>query len=219
MKFLAVRIKKALYSIYLRLFLNPKGMGFCGRNVVIDPSVLIIGRHNLYMHDNTNIYGNSTIMCTRAKFIMKKNAGASFGLTVVTGNHMAIVGRWSKGITDQDKDNHPKGKNYDRDIIVNEDVRMGTNVTLLAGANIGRGAFIGSGSVCRRDVPPYAVTMGNPAKVVGFIFTPDEIIEHEKVLYTLEERLPYEVLKKNYEKYFLENRAAIAEFKDLLITR
>ena len=146
---------------------------------------------------------------------MKKNAGASRGLTVVTGNHMAIVGRWSKGITDDDKDKQPESYWYDKDIIVNEDVRMGTNVTLLSGVNIGRGAFIGSGSVCRKNVPPYAVVIGNPAKVIRFIFTPDEIIEHEKILYDEEERLPYDFLQKNYQEYYLDRINEIKVFKNL----
>lgn len=204
-----------MHSLYFRCFLIPQRMGFCGKNVIIDPSVLVNGIHNLYMYDNTNIYGRSTILCTRAKFIMKKNAGASRGLTVVTGNHMAIVGRWSKEITDNDKDRHPDAKRYDKDIIVNEDVRMGTNVTLLSGVNIGRGAFIGSGSVCRKNVPPYSVVIGNPAKVIRFIFTPEEIIEHEKVLYKEEERLPLEFLQKNYKEYYLDRINEIKEFKNL----
>ncbi|KAA6303732.1 MAG: Streptogramin A acetyltransferase [Candidatus Ordinivivax streblomastigis] len=69
---------------------------------------------------------------------------------------------------------------------------------------VGRGAIVGAGAVCRKSVPPYAVVIGNPARIIKFKFTPDEVIEHEKVLYPEEERLPLDLLKENYDKYFVK---------------
>ena len=93
-----------------------------------------------------------------------------------------------------------------QDITVAEDVWMATNVTLLMGAHIGRGAVIGAGSVIRSKVPPYAIVMGNPAMIVGFKFNPEQVIEHEKALYPPEERLPLDLLEKNYKKYLRTER-------------
>ena len=59
------------------------------------------------------------------------------------------------------------------------------------------------------------MVIGNPAKVVGFSFTPEEIIEHEKVLYPEEERLPLELLEKNYNKYFISRIKEIKQFTRL----
>jgi acetyltransferase-like isoleucine patch superfamily enzyme len=215
MKFILGRWIKMLYEFYSKCFLNSRDMGFCGKNVVIDPSVMIVGKHNLFMHDNTRLLGNSTILCTRAKFIIKKNSGAATGLTVVTGNHMSVVGRWTRDLTDEDKDRHPEGKNFDKDVIINEDVWIASNVTLLLGTTIGRGAIIGSGTVCRNNVPPYSIVIGNPAKVVGFKFTPNEIIEHEKSLYPEEERLSLDYLKKNYKEYYLDRYKEALKFSRL----
>jgi len=204
-----------LYSFYSKCFFNPKKMGFCGKDVIIDPSVKIQGVHNLYMHDNSKLFGDSDILCTRAKFIMKKNSGAATGLTVVTGNHMSVVGRWTSEVTDEDKDKAPEGTSYDKDVIVSEDVWLASNVTLLMGITIGRGAIVGSGSVIRNNIPPYSIAIGNPAKVVGFKFTPSEIIEHEKVLYPEEERLSIDYLKKNYKVYYLDRYKEILKFTKL----
>ena len=190
-------------------------MGFCGDNVTIGHSVNIIGINNLYMYDNTKLHSSSNIFCTRAKFIMKRNSGAGGGLTVVTGNRLSIKGRWFLDVTDKDKDLHHGRKSFDRDIVVNEDVWIGTNVTLLSGTIVGRGAILGSGVVCRNDIPPYTIVIGNPAKVVGFRFTPNEIIEHEKALYEPGDRLSLEFLAKNYKKYFLDRIKKIAEFTKL----
>jgi serine acetyltransferase len=102
-----------------------------------------------------------------------------------------------------------------KDVVVEEDVGIYSNVTLLSGITIGRGAVIGSGSVCRRSIPPYAIVAGNPAKVIGFRFSPEEVIEHEKVLYPETERLQFELLQKNYQKYFLSRHKEIKSFLSL----
>ena len=69
------------------------------------------------------------------------------------------------------------------------------------------------GSVCIRNVPPYSVVMGNPAKVISFLMTPDEIVEYELKKYSAEERLPKEELEKTYNKYYINK---IKEIKDFL---
>jgi acetyltransferase-like isoleucine patch superfamily enzyme len=53
-------------------------------------------------------------------------------------------------------------------IHIGSDVWMGGHVKVLAGVTIGRGAVIGAGSVVTRDVPPYAVAVGVPAKVIAY---------------------------------------------------
>ena len=71
----------------------------------------------------------------------------------------------------------------DKDIVVEDDVWIGANVTLLPGTIIGRGATVGAGSVVRTKIPPYAIVAGNPAKVVGFAFSHEQVVEHEKKIY------------------------------------
>ncbi|MDC0118973.1 hypothetical protein OAI06_03900, partial [Schleiferiaceae bacterium] len=82
----------------------------------------------------------------------------------------------------------------------------------LKGVNIGRGALIGSGTVCRKSVPPYAIVMGNPAKVVGFKFRPDEIVEHERLLYPEDERLDLKTVMSNYQKHFIDRIQEIRRY-------
>ena len=52
-------------------------------------------------------------------------------------------------------------------VIIEDDVWIGPNSTILKGVRIGAGAFIEPGSLVTRDVPPRARVMGNPAQVVG----------------------------------------------------
>lgn len=60
-------------------------------------------------------------------------------------------------------------------VIVENDVFIGANVTVLDGAKIGNGAIIGAGAVVAKDIPPYAIAVGVPAKVVKYRFTEEHI--------------------------------------------
>ena len=168
--------------------------------------------NNLYMDENTNIDGNAVIMNTHAKVIFKKNSGAAIGFTAITGNHMSVVGLNLKQVSEEVKNELDVNHEMDKDIVVEEDVWIASHVTLLSGAHLGRGCEVGAGSVVRGNIPPYAVVIGNPCKVVGFRFTPEEVLEHEKTQYDENERLPLILLNKNYEKYYLNRINEIKQF-------
>lgn len=198
---------RGLVQIYRSYFaIRRRKFGYIGRNVKLIPPLKIVNPSNVYLYDNTKI-SNATILAVNAKFIMKRYSGSTSGLMVLTGDHSMPIGRFYRSITESEK---PQG--LDKDIIVEEDVWIGTNVTLLCGVHVGRGAVIGAGSVIRSNIPPYAKVIGNPAKVVGFRYSPDEIIEHEKILYSEDERLPKEQLEKNYQKYYVERIGEIKHY-------
>lgn len=84
---------------------------------------------------------------------------------------------------------HPRHRG---DIIIGNDVWIGYGAKILSGTTIGDGAVIGFNSVVTKDVPPYAIVVGNPSKIIRYRFSP-ELIEklllikwwdwtHEKVL-------------------------------------
>lgn len=175
-------------------------------------NVTVFNPNNLYMEDNTNINPGAVIINTNARFILKKGSGAAHGLTVSTGNHMSIPGLLMKQVTDKTKMKSDVNHEYDNDVVVEEDVWIASNVTLLSGVVIGRGSIVGAGSVVRKNTPPYSVVVGNPAKIVGFRFTPEEVIEHEMNLYPENERLPLEILENNYNKYYINRIKDIKSF-------
>jgi acetyltransferase-like isoleucine patch superfamily enzyme len=51
-------------------------------------------------------------------------------------------------------------------IVVEDDVWIGCNALILSGVTIGRGAIVGAGTVVSKDIPPYSIVVGNPARVI-----------------------------------------------------
>lgn len=189
-----LRLKHAL-GIFHHYYIKPNTtkLGHFGKNATLGIPADLKKPQNIYLYDHARLGRRSTIMTMgNSKFIMKRESGAAEGLTVITSNHKQQVGTF-RTVGNSD--------NIYKDIIVEEDVWIGINVTLLAGAHIGRGAIIGACSVVTKEIPPYAVAVGNPAKVVKFKWSIDDIIKHENQLYDENERIPREVLEKNYHEW------------------
>lgn len=60
-------------------------------------------------------------------------------------------------------------------VIIGNDVWIGANVLVKGGIKISDGAIIGAGSYVNKDIPPYAIAVGSPAKVIKYRFSEDEI--------------------------------------------
>ena len=132
---------------------------------VIPSNVVIYNKNNLYMEENTSIGEDSVIMNPRASFIMKKYSFSARELLVIDGNHMPVVGMPMIMVTDEIKDSLSEGALYNKSVIVEEDVWIGARVTLLSGVTIGRGSIVAAGAVVTKDVPPYSIVGGVPAKI------------------------------------------------------
>lgn len=61
------------------------------------------------------------------------------------------------------------------DVVIGNDVWIGHEATILSGVTLGDGVVVGARSVVRQDAPPYAFVVGNPARVAGFRFSPEQI--------------------------------------------
>lgn len=70
---------------------------------------------------------------------------------------------------------------YNPPIVIGNDVWLGYNSCILPGVTIGNGAIVGSGAVVTKDIPPYAIAVGSPARVIRFRFDEKQISLLEKV--------------------------------------
>lgn len=90
-------------------------------------------------------------------------------------------------------------------IIVEDDVWIGMNTLILSGVKIGKGAVIGAGSVVSKDIPSYAIAVGNPCKVIKYRFS-EEIrekvnkIKFENITENLKEKFYTEITEDNIDE-------------------
>lgn len=118
------------------------------------------------------------IISTRAQVVLHDNIMFGAGVTIITGDHRYdIVGRTMKSITDAEK--LPEN---DMNVEIMSDVWIGANATILKGVTIGEGSIVAACSLVTKDVPPYSIVGGIPAKVIGRRFSDEDIIRHKEIL-------------------------------------
>lgn len=114
-----------------------------GQNVVVSPGV-ILGR-NVKVQNNVSIY--TGVICEDDVFL-----GPSMVFTNVINPRSAVNRKAEYAKT-----------------IVGRGASIGANATIVCGNNIGEFAFIGAGAVVTKEVPAYALVVGNPAKHIGWM--------------------------------------------------
>jgi acetyltransferase-like isoleucine patch superfamily enzyme len=140
---------------------------------------------------NDVLIGNGAILVASESKIKIGNK-VMFGpnVTIIGGNHnTSVVGQFMYDV-------HDKRPEDDQDVIIEDDVWIGSCAIILKGVRVGRGSIIAAGAVVTRDVPPYTICGGVPARVLSVRFSIDTIQVHEAALYAPEQRLsPGELMK------------------------
>lgn len=165
-------------------FFIKRGMGSCGKNVMIKPSTSVFkGIENFHFEGDLKIARYAVIYSTEAKVFIGKKVDIAPYLKIITGNHR--IDKVGYFMFDNNFEKRPED---DKDVIIKGDAWLGINVTILSGVTVGRGSIISAGAIVTKSCPPYSIMVGSPAKVLRFRFTVSEILEHEKMLYNAEER-------------------------------
>ena len=92
-------------------------------------------------------------------------------------------------------------------LIIGNDVWIGAHVRLMGGVHIGNGAVIGAGAVVAKDVPPYAIVVGNPARVIKYRFDEETIARLQRIKW-------WNWKKEDIERYIPEFNNDMAAFLD-----
>jgi UDP-2-acetamido-3-amino-2,3-dideoxy-glucuronate N-acetyltransferase len=114
-----------------------------GQNVVISPGVKL--GNNVKVQNNVSIY--TGVICEDDVFL-----GPSMVFTNVINPRSAII-----------------RKDQYKETVVKKGASIGANATIVCGHNIGEFAFVGAGAVVTKQVPAFALVVGNPAKQIGWI--------------------------------------------------
>jgi UDP-2-acetamido-3-amino-2,3-dideoxy-glucuronate N-acetyltransferase len=150
-----------------------------GQNVVISPEVVL--GNNVKIQNNVSLYTGVT--CGDDVFL-----GPSCVFTNVTNPRSAVNrrGQYSK--------TH-----------VGNGASIGANATIVCGHDIGEYAFIGAGAVVTKNVPPYALVVGNPAKQLGWMSEFGHRLEFDVE--------GFAICEESKEKYKLENNTVIKVYE------
>lgn len=160
-----------------------------GQNSIVNyPYNILVNRAlggGVYIGNDVSIGVGSTMFSTRATITIKDHSFSGYGLTIMTGDHPYKVGMFCKDVKKINLEKEGVDvSQYDSDVVIDEDVWLGCNVTILKGVHIGKGAIVAAGSLVVKDVAPYSIVGGVPAKFIKFKWSKDEITEHEKKLYS-----------------------------------
>ena len=169
-----------IYRISNRLLFSPIKKALCaecGKNVLICRRCKFTWK-NVFIGNDVHINENAMFICTLAKIRIGDHTMFGPNVTMITGGHRTdIRGKYISEVNNSDK--RPED---DKDIVLEGDNWIGANVTILKGVTIGHGAVVAAGAVVTKDIPPYAICGGVPARVIKYRFTEEEIVEHESIL-------------------------------------
>jgi UDP-2-acetamido-3-amino-2,3-dideoxy-glucuronate N-acetyltransferase len=146
-----------------------------GQNVVISPDVIL--GNNVKVQNNVSIY--TGVVCEDDVFL-----GPSMVFTNVINPRSAV-----------------NRKNQYAKTIVKRGASIGANATIICGHDIGEFAFIGAGAVVTKNIPAYALVVGNPARQVGWMSEFGHKLKFDKD--------GFATCEESSEKYKLENNKVI----------
>lgn len=132
-----------------------RGAGI-GDDCVLQTGVRLIGSRLVTLGSGVFIGRDSRLYAFEEKIVIGDNVLIAESVKIITRNH--VFRDAGKLIRDQGYSNSP--------VVIDDDVWIGFGVTILPGVKIGRGAVIAAGSIVTKDVSPYSVFAGAPAKFV-----------------------------------------------------
>jgi chloramphenicol O-acetyltransferase type B len=143
--------------------------------------VRLWGKHSIVIGNDFYIGRDSLIECD-----------AVIGRDVIMANRVALVGRYDHNYqqigvavrkASQIRDPDYNWKGLDLKVVIGDDVWIGYGTIIISGVTIGNGSIIAAGSVVSKDVEPYSIYAGIPAKKIASRFSSEEDTQKHIALY------------------------------------
>jgi len=176
-----IKTLKKIYHLYSRHIKYRKYS--IGKNFHAGRGVFLWAKNNLTIGDNFYIGKYSIIECDTI-----------IGNNVIIANRVSLAGRYDHHFQQigvptrlssqiRDKDYNWKGLN--QKIIIEDDVWIGVGCIVLSGVKIGIGSIVAAGSIVTKDVEPYSIYAGNPARKIRNRFDSEDQLKEHIRLYQL----------------------------------
>lgn len=170
------------------LILKPAFFRF-GKHFIFDPDGSYT-YENIQVGNDVSIGDGAIFLCSESKVIIGNKVMFGPNVTVVGGDHnTSMIGQFMYDV-------HTKRPEDDQDVIFEDDIWVGSGAIILKGVRIGRGSIIAAGAIINKDVLPYTVVGGVPARIISKRFDVETIIRHEEMIYPPEKRLSKKYLQE-----------------------
>ena len=179
-----VDVIKLFQRLYNKIYIPKykKCMGACGERVFFSPADSIFLYENMYVGNDVHIGYHADMVASRSRIVIGDHVVFGPHVSIRGGDHRTdVVGKFVNQVNDD-----MKLPENDQDVIFEGDNWIGMNVTVLKGVTIGRGCIVAAGAVVNKSTPRYSIVGGVPAKVLKMRFTPEQMKEHEAILYRKE---------------------------------
>ncbi len=160
-----------------------------------------VDRNNFLLHTRMGDYSYTGQFTVIMHSEIGKFCSISWGVTIGAGEHDYNKLTTHDFLYNKQYELNKGDISYDRfekPLKIGSDVWIGANATVIRGVCIGNGAVVGANSVVTKDVPPYAIVAGCPARIVKYRFS-------EKIISRLEQLewwdLPPQVIKDSFELF------------------
>lgn len=182
--------RKLLKYLGQRPYVSPRAEISClmqiGPKCFIDDYVTIYihpkGRGEVHLAENVHIYrwsmielgeGESSLQVGKNTYIQSGCILNAFVGNITIGANCMIAPRctfmpYQHGFADTSRPMREQTLTSKGDIVLEDDVWLGANVTVTDGVTIGQGAIVGAGAVVTKDIPAYAIAGGVPARVLRY---------------------------------------------------
>lgn len=179
-----------------------------GKNLFVEYDVHLSRQHYL---EGTISIGNNVLLAKHVfidysgDLIIHDGVSISDGVTIETHSHSGFISTH-------------RGDSQKGHLEIGDHVSIGTKAIISESCHkIGRYAKIGAGAVVRSNVPAYAIVIGNPAKIIQFIYTPEEMVEFETNKYAENDKTSLVSYTRDYHNYYEKSLKGIIPYVKMKI--
>lgn len=140
----------------IRSLVAGKCLDYAGKNINVEQDANFGNGSGIQIGDNSGIGVRCSI---RGPLIIGDNVMMGPEVIVITSNH---------NFSRIDIPMNFQGSLPQKQVVIGNDVWIGTRAIILPGVKIGNGAIVGAGSIVTKDIPDYAIVGGNPARIIRF---------------------------------------------------